>query len=100
MAREKADVKEYELFNRETQAFIYNMQANAIQRMLDFDHAVGRQIPSVAAIVNTTGSESLQKLFFGPGEILIPVYTSLAAAARRHTKVDVLISFASFRSAA
>ncbi|MBW2674729.1 MAG: ATP citrate synthase, partial [Deltaproteobacteria bacterium] len=38
--------------------------------------------------------------FFGPGEILIPAYTSLAAAARRHRKADVLISFASFRSAA
>lgn len=100
MARKKAEIQSYELFNRETQAFIYNMQVNAIQRMLDFDHAVGRETPSVAAIVNTTGSESLQKFFFGPEEILIPVYTSLAAAARRHKKADVLISFASFRSAA
>ena len=100
MARKKPETREYELFNSETQAFIYNMQVNAIQRMLDFDHAVGRKTPSVAAIVNTTGSESLQKFFFGPGEILIPVYTSLAAAARRHKKADVLISFASFRSAA
>jgi len=100
MARKRAETQGYELFNRETQAFIYNMQVNAIQRMLDFDHAVGRETPSVAAVVNTTGSESLQKFFFGPGEILIPVYTSLAAAARRHRKADVLISFASFRSAA
>ncbi|MDO9516003.1 MAG: citrate/2-methylcitrate synthase [Syntrophales bacterium] len=100
MARKKSETRTCELFNRETQAFIYNMQVNAIQRMLDFDYAVGRETPSVAAIVNTTGSESLQKFFFGPGEILIPVYTSLAAAARRHKKADVLISFASFRSAA
>ncbi|MBW2560928.1 MAG: ATP citrate synthase [Deltaproteobacteria bacterium] len=100
MARKKAETREYELFNSETQAFIYNMQVNAIQRMLNFDYAVGRKLPSVAAIVNTTGSESLQKFFFGPGEILIPAYTSLAAAARRHRKADVLISFASFRSAA
>ncbi|MBN2397961.1 MAG: ATP citrate synthase [Deltaproteobacteria bacterium] len=98
MARQKRE-REYELFTRETQAFIYNMQVDAIQRMLDFDRVVGREIPSVAAIVNTTGSESLQKFFFGPGEILVPVYTSLAAAARRHAKADVLISFASFRSA-
>jgi ATP citrate (pro-S)-lyase len=98
MARQKRE-REYELFTRDTQAFIYNMQVDAIQRMLDFDHVVGREIPSVAAIVNTTGSESFQKFFFGPGEILVPVYTSLAAAARRHTQADVLISFASFRSA-
>ena len=54
----------------------------------------------MAAIINTTGSESLQKFFFGPGEILIPVYRSLAGAAGKHKNVDVLISFASFRSAA
>jgi len=98
MARQKRE-GEHELFTRETQAFIYNMQVDAIQRMLDFDHVVGREIPSVAAIVDPTGSESFQKFFFGPGEILVPVYTSLAAAARRHAKADVLISFASFRSA-
>ncbi len=99
-ARKASDKKSYELFNRDTQAFIYNMQVNATQRMLDFDHAAGRKTPSVAAIINTTGSESLQKFFFGPGEILIPVYRSLARAAEKHKNVDVLVSFASFRSAA
>ena len=99
-ARKASDKKSYDLFNRDTQAFIYNMQVNATQRMLDFDHAAGRKTPSVAAIINTTGSESLQKFFFGPGEILIPVYRSLARAAEKHKNVDVLVSFASFRSAA
>ena len=99
-ARKASDKKSYDLFNRDTQAFIYNMQVNATQRMLDFDHASGRETPSVAAIINTTGSESLQKFFFGPGEILIPVYRSLARAAEKHKNVDVLVSFASFRSAA
>ncbi|MBN2256014.1 MAG: ATP citrate synthase [Deltaproteobacteria bacterium] len=95
-----ADKKSYELFNRDTQAFIYNMQVNATQRMLDFDYAAGREKPSVAAIVNPTGSESLQKFFYGPKEILVPVYKSLGRAADKHKNVDVLISFASFRSAA
>ena len=95
-----ADKKSYELFNRDTQAFIYNMQVNATQRMLDFDYAAGRKTPSVAAIVNPTGSESLQKFFFGPKEILVPIYKSLGRAAEHHKNVDVLISFASFRSAA
>ena len=95
-----AEKKSYELFNRDTQAFIYNMQVNATQRMLDFDYAAGRKTPSVAAIVNPTGSESLQKFFFGPKEILVPIYKSLGRAAEHHKNVDVLISFASFRSAA
>ena len=95
-----ANKKSYELFNRDTQAFIYNMQVNATQRMLDFDYASGRETPSVAAIINPTGSESLQKFFYGPKEILIPVYKSIERAAGKHKNVDVLISFASFRSAA
>lgn len=90
----------YEMFNRNTQAFIYNMQVNATQRMLDFDYASGRETPSVAAVINPTGSDALQKFFFGPREILIPVYKSMAKAAEKHKNVDVLISFASFRSAA
>ncbi len=92
--------KSYELFDRTTQALVYNLQVNAVQRMLDFDYIVGRDTPSVAAIVNPTGRESLQKFFFGSREILIPVYTSLGEASDRYKKADVLISFASFRSAA
>ena len=99
MTRE-ATKKDYELFTRDTQAFIYNMQVNATQRMLDFDYVAGRETPSVAAIVNPTGSESLQKFFFGPGEVLIPVFRSLERAGEKHGNVDVLLSFASFRSAA
>ena len=33
--------KEYILFDKDTQAFIYNMQTNAVQRMLDFDYVSG-----------------------------------------------------------
>ncbi|MBN2515844.1 MAG: ATP citrate synthase [Deltaproteobacteria bacterium] len=98
--KKPSDKKNYELFNRNTQAFIYNMQVNATQRMLDFDYAAGREKTSVAAIVNPTGGESLQKFFFGPKEVLIPVYKSLKKAADKHKNVDVMISFASFRSAA
>lgn len=89
----------YELFSKDTQAFIYNMQRNAVQRMLDFDYAAGRKTPSVAAMINPTGRDSLQKFFFGPGEVLIPVFKDMKAAAKKHRNVDVLISFASFRSA-
>ena len=96
----KKDALKYELFDRNTQAFIYNNQVAATQRMLDFDFAAGRQTPSVAAIVNPTGSDSLAKFYFGTKEILIPVYKTIEKAAKIHPHVDVLINFASFRSAA
>src|SRR5512136_2243764 len=91
--------KEYILFDKDTQAFIYNMQTNAVQRMLDFDSVAGRKTPSVAAIINPTGSDGFQKFFFGSKEILIPVYKSMKSAMNRHKNVDVMINFASFRSA-
>jgi ATP citrate (pro-S)-lyase len=90
----------YELFGRTTQAFIYNNQVVATQRMLDFDYVAGRDTPSVAAIVNPTGSDGFCKLFFGKREILLPMYKSLQRAAETHPDVDVMINFASFRSAA
>ena len=89
-----------ELFDRNTQSFIYNNQVNATQRMLDFDYASGRETPSVAAIINPTGADSLSKFFFGTREILIPVYKTIGKAAKMHPNVDVMINFASFRSAA
>ena len=72
----------------------------ATQRMLDFDYASGRETPSVAAIINPTGSDSYAKFFFGTREILLPVYKTIEKAAKMHPNVDVMINFASFRSAA
>jgi len=89
----------YELFDKTTQAFIFNNQVVATQRMLDFDYVSGRETPSVAAIVNPTGSDGFCKLFFGRREILIPMYRKLQRAAEAHPNVDVMINFASFRSA-
>src|SRR5512139_3196275 len=89
-----------ELFSKNTQSFIYNCQINATQRMLDFDYVAGRETPSVAAIINPTGGESFSKFFFGKREILIPIYKTIEKAARMHPNVDVMVNFASFRSAA
>ena len=89
-----------ELFDRTTQSFIYNNQIAATQRMLDFDYAACRETPSVAAIINPTGADTNAKFFFGKNEILIPVYKTIEKAARMHPNVDVMINFASFRSAA
>ena len=99
-AKSSKKVNAYELFDRNTQAFIYNNQVMATQRMLDFDYASCRETPSVAAIINPTGSDSFSKFFFGRREILIPVYRTIEKAADMHPNADVMINFASFRSAA
>ncbi|MBI5742964.1 MAG: ATP citrate synthase [Elusimicrobia bacterium] len=87
-----------ELFTKDTTAIVYGYHVNAIQRMLDFDYAAGRKVPSVAAIVNP-GSEGVHKVFFGKGETLLPVYKNFEAAAAKHPKADVVVNFASYRSA-
>ena len=68
--------------------------------MLDFDYASHRETPSVAAIINPTGADSFSKFFFGTHEILIPVYKNIEKAAKMHPNADVMINFASYRSAA
>lgn len=40
-----------------------------------------------------------QKFYWGHKEILLPVYKNMADAMKKHHEVDVLISFASLRSA-
>lgn len=40
-----------------------------------------------------------QKFYWGHKEILIPVYKNMADALKKHPEVDVLINFASLRSA-
>ncbi len=89
---------DYQLFSRDTRALIYGYQQDAIQRMLDFDYVCRRQTPSVAAIINPTRT-GLHKAFFGAREILIPMYRTIAEAAAAHPEADVMINFASFRSA-
>lgn len=87
------------LFTRDTQAIFWNNNRNAIQRMLDYDYIIKREKPSVAAIVAPTSSNKFDKFFFGTEEIMIPLYRSTAEAAAAHPNADVLLNFASFRTA-
>ena len=90
--------KEYILFDRDTQAVVYGMQQDAIQRMLDFDYICRREKPSVAAIVNPT-RDGWHKCFYGSEEMLIPMYRTLNQVVEKHPNTDVMVNFASFRSA-
>uniref|UniRef100_A0A4W5RG74 ATP-citrate synthase n=1 Tax=Hucho hucho TaxID=62062 RepID=A0A4W5RG74_9TELE len=87
------------LFSRNTKAIMWGMQTRAVQGMLDFDYVCSRDEPSVAAMVYPFTGDHKQKFYWGHKEILIPVYKNMADAMKKHPEVDVLISFASLRSA-
>jgi len=44
-------MQDYELFDKNTKAFIYGTQQKAAQRMLDFDYLSQRDEPSVAGFI-------------------------------------------------
>jgi len=92
-------MKDYELFDNKTKAFIYGTQQRAAQRMLDFDYLSQREKPSVAGFITPTGS-GYYKLFWGTKEIRIPRYKSMEEAVKTHPDADVMVNFASERSCA
>jgi len=90
--------KDYILFDRNTKAFVFGYQTNAIQRMLDFDYICQRESPSISAIINP-GRAGIHKAFWGTKEILLPMYKTIASAAAALPDADVMVNFASHRSA-
>jgi ATP citrate (pro-S)-lyase len=88
----------YRPFDVQTRAFVYGLQPRAIQGMLDFDYSCGRTAPSVAAMIYPFGGHHIQKFYWGTKETLLPVYTSIDEAVKKHTDVDVVVNFASSRS--
>ncbi len=87
------------LYTRDTQAIFWNNNKTAIQRMLDYDYTIKRDTPSVAAIVAPTSGNKFEKFFWGPDEIMVPLFKSTADAKKEHPNADVLLNFASFRTA-
>ncbi|KAM8876012.1 ATP-citrate synthase isoform 1-T1 [Synchiropus picturatus] len=87
------------LFSKHTKSIVWGMQTRAVQGMLDFDYVCSREEPSVAAMVYPFTGDHKQKFYWGHKEILVPVYKNMADAMKKHHEVDVLISFASLRSA-
>jgi len=88
-----------QLFTRDTQAIFWNNNASAIQRMLDYDYTIKREKPSVAGIVAPTSDAKFQKFFWGADEIMVPLYKTTAEAKAAQPQADVLLNFASFRTA-
>jgi len=92
-------MKNYELFDENTTAFIYGSQQKAAQRMLDFDYLCNREKPSVTGFITPTG-EGYYKLFWGTKEITIPRYLTIKDAIKENPDADVMVNFASERSCA
>jgi ATP-citrate lyase alpha-subunit len=88
-----------QLFTRDTQAIFWNNNKTAIQRMLDYDYTIQRDKPSVAAIVSPTSGNKFEKFFYGSDEIMIPLFKSTTQAKAAQPQADVLLNFASFRTA-
>jgi ATP-citrate lyase alpha-subunit len=87
------------LWTRDTQAIFWNLNTSAIQRMLDYDYVIAREKPSIAAIVAPTSNNKFEKFFYGAEEIMVPVFRSTLEAVHVFPKADVLLNFASFRTA-
>jgi len=88
------------LFSKGTRAIIWGLQSRAVQGMMDFDYVCGRETPSVACMVYPMSpGDSKQNFYWGHKEILVPVYKNMADAMAAFPEVDVMISFASLRSA-
>jgi len=91
-------VNSYDLFSRDTKAFIYGAQTNAVQRMLDFDYLCRKEAPSVVAMI-TPERGGFEKFFWGTREITIPRLRSISEAVTKFPQADVMVNFASQRSA-
>ena len=87
------------LYTKDTQAIFWNNNKTAIQRMLDYDYTIKRETPSVAAIVAPTSGNKFEKFFWGPDEIMVPLFKTTQEAKEAHQNADVLLNFGSFRTA-
>lgn len=87
------------MFSKNTKAIVWGMQTRAVQSMLDFDFICRREEPSVVAMVYPFTGYHRQKFYWGHKEILIPVYNKMFDAINKHKEADVLVNFASLRSA-
>ncbi|XP_037956465.1 ATP-citrate synthase isoform X3 [Teleopsis dalmanni] len=86
-------------FSSTTKAIVWGMQQRAVQSMLDFDFICRRDEPSVVAMVYPFTGDHKQKFYWGHKEVLIPVYKQMSHAINKHKDVDVMVNFASLRSA-
>ncbi len=91
-------MNDYELFSPDTKAVVYGAQTRAVQRMLDFDYLCRKDSPSVVAMI-TPERGGFETFFWGTKEIRLPRLMSIAEATQKFPEADVMVNFASQRSA-
>jgi len=100
VSKTTGDEKTHTLFTKTTRAIVWGLQSRAVQGMMDFDYVCGREQPSVACMVYPMApGDSKQNFYWGHKEVLVPVYKNMADAMAAFPEADVMISFASLRSA-
>ncbi|MCA9390411.1 ATP citrate synthase, partial [candidate division WWE3 bacterium] len=83
---------------KDSKILYYSGGNKAIQSTLDFDHACGKEQPSLVGVVKE-GQKGVQSFFWGAKEILLPVYPSLEVAFQKNPDVVAVVNFSSKRSA-
>ena len=85
-----------ELRNTPEQILVAGNHVRIIQSILDFDYASGKEKPSVVGIV--AGGRKTQKLFWGDGEVLVPVFETIEEVKNKGFKPDFLFNITSASS--
>ncbi|CAH8558011.1 unnamed protein product [Schistosoma turkestanicum] len=92
-------IYEEPLFTAKTKCLIWGLQVKAVQSMLDFDYASGRDTPSIAALIYPFNDDHQLKFYWGGKELFIPVYKHMLNAMHKHSDARILVNFASLRVA-
>lgn len=80
-----------------SQILICNLNEAAIQRMLDYEYSSGKEHTSIKAI-HFSGEQKNLKVFFGPKEIMIPIFDSYDHIFNNYPNINIVLNFYSYRS--
>jgi ATP-citrate lyase alpha-subunit len=87
------------MFTNDTKAAFYNTNPKIIQRMLDYEYLCSRPTPSIICTIHPTDSKKFILAYYGDKPYIIPQYNSIEDAYQEHKECDLMLNFASFRSA-
>jgi ATP citrate (pro-S)-lyase len=90
----------FRMLSKDTKCFIYGSQINVAQNMLDYDYLVGKTHLSVVGLIDPSKRKIVQiPVHWGKECILIPIYPSIDMAVEQHPEAELVVNFASRRSA-
>ncbi len=81
---------------KEAKIVVAGNHTKIMQSILDFDYAAGKAQPSIVGIIST--GRKTQKLFWGDGEVLIPVFETVESSKKLGIEPDFLLCITSASS--